>query len=94
VAVFLYNQISATTPPHLPPQKFWLFQNFKTGLKSHCFASVDEIQSKCSTHRENKRNVTPSLKAIPKKALPKCFQQWQDHWSKCVGAEEQLFEYD
>jgi hypothetical protein len=30
------------------------------------------------------RNATAEIQKIPKEAFRRCFQQWQDRWSKCV----------
>ena len=54
------NQIPAipqtTYFPYLTPCNFLLFPLFKTGVKGHCFASVEGIQQKTTTN----------LTAIPK----------------------------
>jgi len=41
----VYNQIPATTFSTSPSAEFLVLQSLKTGLKGHCFASVDGIQS-------------------------------------------------
>jgi hypothetical protein len=38
--------------------------------------------------------MTAGLRAIPDEDLKRCFQQWQDHWSKGVCAERQYFKGD
>jgi hypothetical protein len=59
-----------TQPPYsldLAPSDFWLFPTLKMGLKGTRFATM-----------EDKSNATAELRKIPKKALRRCFQQWQD----------------
>ena len=58
------------------------FSRFKTGLKGLYIAFIEEIQ----------HTATTGLRAVPEEDLQKCFQQCQDHWSKCV--EWQYFEDD
>jgi hypothetical protein len=41
----VYNQIPATKFSTSTSAEFLVLQSLKTGLKSHCFASVDGIQS-------------------------------------------------
>ena len=68
-----------TQPPYSPdlaPSDFWLFPTPKMGLKGTCFANMEDI----------KWNATAELQKIPKEAFCRCFQQWQDRWSKCVCA--------
>jgi hypothetical protein len=40
------------------------------GPKKTSFATVEDIKS----------NATVELQKIPKEALRRCFQQWQDRW--------------
>jgi hypothetical protein len=44
------------------------------GHKGTRFATMEDIKS----------NATAKLRKIPKEAFHRCFQQWQDRWSKCV----------
>ncbi|PNF41612.1 hypothetical protein B7P43_G10451 [Cryptotermes secundus] len=44
------------------------------GLKGTRFATMEDI----------KLNATAELRKISKGAFHRCFQQWQDRWSKCV----------
>jgi hypothetical protein len=44
------------------------------GFKGTYFATMEDI----------KLNVMAELRKIPKEAFCRCFQQWQDRWSKCV----------
>jgi hypothetical protein len=66
-----------TQPPHspdLPPSDVWLFPALKVDLKGTRFATTEDIKS----------NATAKLRKIPKEAFRRCFQQWQDLWSKCL----------
>jgi hypothetical protein len=54
------------------------------GLKGARFATMKDIEW----------NATAELKKIPKEAFHRCFQQWQDRWSKCVCAQGFYFESD
>jgi len=40
------------------------------------------------------RKRRPNPRKIPKEAFCRCFQQWQDRWSKCVCAQGSYFEGD
>ena len=76
-----------TQPPYSPdlvPSDFWLFSILKMGFKGTGFATMEGIKS----------NATAELQKIPKEAFRRCFQQWQDRWSKCVCAQGSYFEGD
>jgi transposase len=76
-----------TQPPYSPDlaqSDFWLFSTLKMGLKGTRFATMEDIKS----------NATAELRKIPKEAFRRCFQQWQDRWSKCVCAQGSYFEGD
>jgi transposase len=76
-----------TQPPYSPdlaPSDFWLFSTLKMGLKGKRFATVEDIKS----------NATAELRKTPKGAFRRCFQQWQDRWSKRVCAQGSYFEGD
>jgi hypothetical protein len=70
--------------PDLAPCDFWLFPKLKTGLRSHRFATVDDI----------KENTEVGLRAIKKDDFKECFKAWEDRWNKCVCAEGRYFEGD
>jgi hypothetical protein len=53
-------------------------------LKGTHFATMEDI----------KWNATAELQKIPKEAFRRCFQQWQDRWSKFVCAQGSYFEGD
>jgi hypothetical protein len=40
------------------------------------------------------QNTTAQLNTIPKDVFQKCFQQWRDHWDKCVHYQGDYFEGD
>jgi hypothetical protein len=61
---------------------FWLFPTLKMDLKVTGFATMEDIKS----------NATAELRRIPKEAFHRCFQQWQDRWSKCVCAQGSYYE--
>ena len=74
-----------TQPPYSPdlaPSDFWLFSTLKMVLKGTRFATMEDIEW----------NVTAELQEISKEAFRRCFQQWQDRWSKCVCAQGSYFE--
>jgi len=76
-----------TQPPYSPdlaPNVFWLFSTLKMGHKGTRFATMEDI----------KWNATAKLQKIPKEAFRRCFQQWQDRWSKWVCAQGSYFEGD
>jgi hypothetical protein len=70
--------------PDLALSDFWLFPTLKMGLKRTRFATVQDI----------KWNAMAELWKIPKEAFRRCFQQWQDRWSKSVCAQGSYFEGD
>ena len=38
--------------------------------------------------------MTAELNTIPKEAFSECFQQWRQHWEKCVESQGDYFEGD
>jgi dipeptidase len=73
-------------PPHSPdmaPCDFWLFPKLKTMLQERDLMT-DTI----------KENMTKHLSSIPKDLLKKYFQQWQNHWHKCIASQGDYFEGD
>jgi hypothetical protein len=74
-----------TQPPYSPdlaPSDFWLFPTLKMDLKG-------TVLQPWKTP-----NATAELRKIPKETFRRCFQQWQDRWSKCVRAQGSYFEGD
>ena len=70
--------------PHVAPCDFWLFPKLKMPLKGTRFESREDIM----------RNAMEQLLTIPKTEFQKCFQQWQEHWQKCVHSQGAYFEGD
>ena len=68
----------------LAPSDFWLLPTLKLGLKGTRFATMEDIKS----------NATAELQKIPKEDFHRCFQLWQNRWSKCVCAQGSYFEGD
>ena len=67
-------------PPYLrdlAPCDFFPFPRLKKVLKGHRFEATEDI----------KRNSTKTLLDILKETFAKCFQQWQQRWTKCVVVE-------
>jgi len=62
--------------PDMAPCNFWLFPHLKTQLKGTQFQSRNII-----------RNTTVKLHSIRKEAFQKCFEQWRNHWEKCVQSQ-------
>jgi hypothetical protein len=60
--------------PDLAPNEFWLFPTLKMGLNGDAFYNRGGHQIECDGR-------TPE---DSKEAFRRCFQQWQDRWSKCV----------
>jgi len=52
------------------------------GHKGTRFANMEDIKS----------NATAELRKIPNEIFRRCFQQWQDRWSKWVCAQGSYFE--
>jgi hypothetical protein len=48
----------------------------------------------CTSMEDIKWNATDEHRKIPKEAFCRCFQQWQDRWSKCVRAQGFYFKGD
>jgi hypothetical protein len=68
----------------MAPCDFWLFPHLKMQLKGTQFDSRDDIIW----------NITAKLYSIRKVAFQKCFEQWQNHWEKCVQSQGDYFEGD
>lgn len=64
-------------PPYssdMAPCDFFLFPKLKRILKGRRFANIEEI----------KTESLEKLKAIPKIAFQKCFEDWKKRWHKCI----------
>jgi len=84
---FLAKTSTASMPqppysPDLAPCDFFLFPKPKSPIKGRRFATIKEI--KTSSLKE--------LKAIPKSAYQKCFEDWKKRWHKCIISEGDYFE--
>ena len=60
--------------PDLAPCDFFLFPKLKRPMKERRFATIEEI----------KTTSLEELKAIPKSACQKCFEDWKKRWYKCI----------
>ncbi|KYN22666.1 hypothetical protein ALC57_04927 [Trachymyrmex cornetzi] len=56
----------------------------KRPMKGRRFATIEEI----------KATSLEELKAIPKSAFQKCFDDWKKRWHKCIVSEGDYFEGD
>lgn len=70
--------------PDLAPCDFFLFPKLKRPMKGRRFATIEEI----------KTASLEELKAIPKSAYEKCFDDWKNRWHKCIVSEGDYFEGD
>ena len=70
--------------PDLSPCDFILFPRLKNHLKGRHFVTLDYIQ----------KNVTEELKGIPAEAFQHCYEQWKQHFRRCVPAKGNYFEGD
>jgi hypothetical protein len=68
----------------MAPCDFWLFLKLKRPLKGSRFDSREDIMW----------NTTKELRSLPEEAFQKCFQQWKEHWAKCVESQGAYFEGD
>jgi len=81
------NTIIMPQPPYSPdlaPCDFFLFPKLKRPMKGRRFATIEEI----------KAASLEELKAIPKSAFQKCFDDWKKRWHKCIVSEGDYFEGD
>ncbi|XP_018347274.1 PREDICTED: uncharacterized protein LOC108751537 [Trachymyrmex septentrionalis] len=81
------NTIVMPQPPYSPnlaPCDFFLFPKLKRPMKGRRFATIEEI----------KAASLEELKAIPKSAFQKCFDDWKKRWHKCIVSEGDYFEGD
>jgi len=70
--------------PDLAPCDFFLFPKLKRPMKGRRFATIEEI----------KTASLEELKAIPKSAYGKCFEDWKNRWHKRIVSEGDYFEGD
>lgn len=76
------NQIPSIPPANIFSRchscNLWFFPVLKTGVKGHCFASVEEVQQK----------MTARPIAIPTEDFQRFFQQWQYCWNNCMCVQK------
>jgi hypothetical protein len=83
-----HNKI--TTPPHPPyspdlaPCDFFLFPKLKIHLKGHHFGTVKYVQAA----------ATRSLNNISSEDFLRCYEEWQQHWNRCIRPQGAYFEGD
>ena len=85
--LFKNNTTSIPQPPYSPglaPYDFFLFPKLKKPMKGRRFATIEEI----------KTASLEELKAIPKSAYQKCFEDWKKRWHKCIISEGGYFQGD
>ncbi|UYV76633.1 hypothetical protein LAZ67_14001537 [Cordylochernes scorpioides] len=70
--------------PDLAPCDFFLFPKLKRPMKGRRYATLDEI--KTASKEE--------LKKIFKNDFLKCFEDWKNHWHKCIISHGDYFEGD
>ncbi len=66
------------------PCDFWAFPKVKNALKNVHWRVIEEID----------RVTTQALKALTQEEFKDCFQQWEEHWSRCVSMVGNYFEGD
>jgi len=82
-------QNNITTLPHplysadLAPCNFFLFPNPKTH-KGHHFGTVENIQAA----------ATRALNNISSEDFLHCYEEWQQHWNRCIRLQGAYFEGD
>ncbi|UYV67803.1 hypothetical protein LAZ67_5002107 [Cordylochernes scorpioides] len=81
------NTLMMPQPPYSPdlaPCDFFLFPKLKRPMKGRRYATLDEIKT------ESKEE----LKKILKTDFLKCFEDWKNHWHKCIISHGDYFEGD
>ncbi|CAK9833775.1 Mariner Mos1 transposase [Anthophora retusa] len=63
--------------PDMAPCDFFLFPRLKLPLRGKHFETIEAI----------KENSQKELKAIPKSAYKKCFEDWKTRWHMCVACD-------
>jgi hypothetical protein len=66
------------------PVRLLAIPKLKTALKGHRFSNIADIQG----------HATTILQSIPEEEFQKCFEQWKNRLSKCIGAQGDYFEGD
>ena len=68
--------------PDIAPCDFFLFPRLKLPLRGKRFETIEAI----------KENSQKELKAIPKSAYEKCFEDWKKRWNMCIACDGDYFE--
>lgn len=68
--------------PDMAPCDFFLFPRLKLPLRGKRFETIEAI----------KYNSQKELKAIPKSAYAKCFEDWKKRWNMCIACNGDYFE--
>lgn len=68
--------------PDMAPCDFFLFPRLKLPLRGKRFETIEAI----------KENSQKELKAIPKSAYEKCFEDWKKRWNMCIACDGDYFE--
>jgi len=83
-------QNNITTLPHPPYSPdlascdFFLFPNLKTQLKGHHFGTVENVQA----------TAKRALNNISSEDFLHCYEEWQQHWNRCIRSQRAYFEGD
>ena len=70
--------------PDLVPCDFFLFPKLKTHLKGHHFGTVENVQAA----------ATRALNNISSEDFLHCYEEWQQHWNRCIRSQGAYFEGD
>lgn len=70
--------------PDMAPCDFFLFPKLKLPLRGKHFETIEVI----------KENSKKELKAIPKSAFQKCYDDWKKRWHMCIASDGDYFEGD
>lgn len=68
--------------PEMAPCDVFLFPRLKLPLRGKRFQTIEAIEE----------NSQKELKAIPKSAYEKCFEDWKKRWNMCIVCDGDYFE--
>lgn len=80
-----WNTRSAAISIFSPPCTVWLsslFPKIKLDLWGRRFDDVEIV----------KQNMTHQFLSTSKRDVQKCFEQWKNHWNKCIKSQGNYFE--
>jgi hypothetical protein len=90
-SVVVFDFMSSTVAKRVPLRPIFRVGNSQKSLESEIrrvgwlgYERNGFFGEEFATMEDIKSNVTAELRKIPKEAFRRCFQQWQDRWSKCV----------